>query len=124
MDDKVTRGEALRQYIKGRGFSQREAADKIGMAPSHFANLLNAKEAIGFTAARKICAAFPEVSQEYLLLGKGQLLKGPDPVMAAAPAAHGDAALLKEVENLREQLERERSEKARLLGIIETITTK
>ena len=135
MDDRNTRGEALRRYIKSRGLTQREAAQKIGISAPHLANLLNARDSMGHLIVTKICEAFPDISAAYLLTGEGMLVPpggiriqqhGNNNSGDGAGAIHlgTDAALRAEVAQLRDQLQREREEKERLLGIIETITGK
>lgn len=133
MDDIATRGENLRRYFKSKGLTQKDAAEWIGISAPHMANLLNGRDGMGQKKVGKIVAAFPEISEAYLLTGKGQLVPGgisinqhhnSGPVSVSGNAIQGDAALAAEVQSLREQLERERQEKARLLGIIETMTGK
>lgn len=129
------RGEALRRYIKSLGLTQKEAAEKIGISAPHMANLLNGRDGMGQKKVGRICAAFPELSATYLLTGRGELLPGTHiqhldhvnnsgSIVNGTSALSSDAALKAEVYQLREELTREREEKARLLGIIETITTK
>lgn len=134
MDDRQQRGESLRHYIKSLGMSQREAAEKIGISPPHLANLLSAKDSMGHIVVRKICEAFPEISATYLLTGEGVLVPPPGTVRihqsqrvsggTGIQAIGADQALAMENAQLREQLEQCRTEKERLLGIIETLTKK
>lgn len=121
MDDIATRGENLRRYFKQLGLTQKEAAGRIGISAPHIANLLNGRDGMGQKKVSRICAAFPEISETYLLTGIGVLVPG-DANAKRTYGTPGDEALLAEISNLREQLERERGEKARLLGIIETMT--
>ena len=120
MDEREIRGEELRKYIKSKGLTQREAAEKIGVSAPHLANLLKGRDSIGHQVARRICEAFPEINAVYLLTGQGSLT-GTQPA-APSPSVSGGGSLLAEVENLREELRRERAEKSRLLDIIEGIT--
>lgn len=138
MDDRQTIGENIRHYIKGQGLNQREAADRIGISPPHLANLLNGREAIGYSSAKKISEAFPEIDPGYLLTGEGVLCPPPGTVRiqraqrvtgngnivngAGTQMITGDQALVIENAQLRDQLEKCREEKDRLLGIIETLT--
>ena len=132
MDNIVTRGDNLRRYFKSKGLTQKEAAKRIGISAPHMANLLNGRDGMGQKKVGKIVAAFPELSEAYLLTGNGQLVPGVantqhlDHVTNSGNIVNGgaDAALVAEVKSLREQLAQERAEKDRLLGIIETITTK
>ena len=131
MDTIQERGEALRRYIKSRGMTQKEAAEKIGITAPHMANILNGRDGMGQKKVAKIVAAFPEISEAYLLTGHGELTPGihiqqhhNNNTGDVAVHIGGDAALRQQLEDLQAQLEREREEKARLLGIVETLTTK
>lgn len=135
MDDRKTIGENFRRHIKSRGLNQREAADRIGISPPHLANLLNGKEKIGYIVAQKMTEAFPEVDPGYLMTGEGVLIPPPGTVRihqsqrvsgngTGIQAIGADQALAMENAQLREQLEQCRTEKERLLGIIETLTKK
>lgn len=132
MDTIQERGEALRRYIKSRGMTQKEAAEIVGISAPHMANILNGRDGMGQKKVRKIVAAFPELSEAYLLTGQGELTPGIHIQQhhnnnAGDVAVHigGDASLRQQVADLQAQLDREREEKARLLGIIEkTIATK
>ena len=125
MDDIATRGENLRRYFKAQGLTQKEAADRIGISTPHLSNMLNGHENFGVKKVKNIVAAFPEVSEAYLLTGQGQLVPGgavrrPERDVLGV----GENSLVAEIEDLRAQLERERGEKARLLGIIESMSGK
>ena len=135
MDDRKTIGENFRRHIKSRGLNQREAADRIGISPPHLANLLNGKENIGYNVAQKMAEAFPGVDAGYLMTGEGVLVPPPGTVRISQSqrvsgggtgiqAIGADQALALENAQLREQLEQCRTEKERLLGIIETLTKK
>lgn len=133
MDTIQERGEALRRYIKSKGLTQKEAAQMVGISAPHMANLLNGRDGMGQKKVGKIVAAFPELSESYLLTGKGTLTGGNvqhlEHVTNSGQIVNGsimdtDVALRAEVKQLREQLDREREEKARLLGIIETMTNR
>ena len=125
---KETIARELKEYIRKKGLTQKEAADKIGVSPSHLANLLNARESIGFASARRICDAFPEISTQFLLLGEGQLLQSSplqiQNVDRSPNSTINQVSRDAEVAQLREQLAQANEEKARLLGIIESMTKK
>lgn len=135
MDDRKTIGANFKRHLKSKAMSQREAASLIGISAPHLANLLNGVENMGYIVAKKICAAFPEVSPEYLLTGEGVLCPPPGTVRitqaqrvsgngTGIQSINGDQALAMENAQLREQLAQERAEKQRLLGIIEGLTAK
>lgn len=129
MDDKKTRGENLRNYIKNKALSQKEAAEKIGISTPHLSNLLSGKDSMGYIVVKKICAAFPELSPTYLLNGEGPLVGGGNiqhlqhvTNSGSIVNVGGDEALRAQVADLQARLEKSEEEKARLLGIIETMT--
>lgn len=135
MDDRKTIGANFKRHLKSKAMSQREAASLIGISAPHLANLLNGVENMGYIVAKKICAAFPEVSPEYLLTGEGVLCPPPGTVRitqaqrvtgngTGIQSINGDQAMALENAQLREQLAQERAEKQRLLGIIDNLTKK
>lgn len=135
MADRETIAAELKAYISDHSRTQKEAAEKAGISAPHFANLLNGREAIGYSAARRIAEAFPDIDPGYLLTGEGVLCPPPGTVRihqsqrvtgngTGIQAVGADQALAMENAQLREQLKQCREEKERLLGIIETITKK
>ena len=135
MDDRKTIGANFKRHLKSKAMSQREAASLIGISAPHLANLLNGVENMGYIVAKKICAAFPEISPEYLLTGEGVLCPPPGTVRitqaqrvsgngTGIQSINGDQALALENAQLREQLAKAQAEKDRLLGIIDNLTKK
>lgn len=135
MDDRKTIGANFKRHLKSKAMSQREAASLIGISAPHLANLLNGVENMGYIVAKKICAAFPEISPEYLLTGEGVLCPPPGAVRitqaqrvsgngTGIQSINGDQALALENAQLREQLAKAQAEKDRLLGIIDNLTKK
>jgi transcriptional regulator with XRE-family HTH domain len=124
--------EELRQYLLTKERTQRELAEKIGISTAHLSNYLRGTERISRKVADRMVELWPEIRLAFLLSGDGPLLRGGgnfqhlERVTNSGSIVNGgtDAALVAEVQSLREQLERERAEKARLLGIIETMTGK
>lgn len=134
MTNKDNIAAELKTYISAHSRTQREAAQKCGISAPHFANLLNGREPIGYSAARRIAEAFPGIDPNYLMTGEGVLLPPPGTVrISQSQRVSGgtgiqtigaDQALAMENAQLRDQLEQCRAEKDRLLGIIETLTKK
>lgn len=135
MDDRQTIAAALKAYISSHSRTQREAAEKAHISPPHFANLLNGREAIGYSAARRIAEAFPGIDPDYLMTGEGVLVPPPGTVRIhqAQRVGNGgtgiqtissDQALGIENAQLREQVKQLKANEDRLLGIIETLTKK
>lgn len=123
----------LREYLLSKERTQKELAEKIGISTAHLSNYLRGTERISRKVADRIVELWPEIREAFILTGDGALLRGGGNVqhlervtnsgsIVNGPVFSEDAALRAEVAQLREQLERERAEKARLLGIIETMT--
>lgn len=127
-----TQSDAIRDYFHENGISNRDVAERLGVHEGSVSNILSGRYGI----SKKIAARLTDLygfNMRFLMTGEGSLLP-PGGVRIAqhhntntgdgAGAIHlgGDAALRQQVEDLQRELEREREEKARLLGIIETMT--
>lgn len=128
-------GAELREYLLTKASTQRELADKIGVSSPHLSNYLRGTERISRKVADRIVELWPEIREAFLLTGDGPLLHGGGNVqhlervtnsgqIVNGPMYSEDAALRKQVADLTRELEREREQNARLLGIIETMTGK
>lgn len=122
--------EDLKKYLLTKYRTQREMANRIGVSYGHISNYLGGKERISHNVADRIHELHPEVSVAYLLTGEGSLLS-PGNIQHLERVNNsgnivngGSAALAVENAQLREQLAQVRAEKDRLLGIIETLTSK
>lgn len=135
MTNKDNIAAELKEYISAHSRTQREAAQKCGISAPHFANLLNGREPIGYSAARRIAEAFPGIDPDYLMTGEGVLVPPPGTVKIhqAQRVGNGgtgiqtissDQALVLENAHLREQVKQLKANEDRLLGIIETLTKK
>ena len=124
----------LREYLLTKVRTQTELAEKIGCSKSHISNYLRGAERISRKVADRIVELWPEIREAFILTGDGPLLHGGhvhtihsvtnSTNIVNGDGIAGDAALRQQLEDLQAQLEREREEKARLLGIVETLTTK
>lgn len=132
MKNTVEIGEALRAYLMTKASTQKEIADMLGISPQHLSNYFRGVEQISRKVADRIVELWPEIRHAFLMSGDGELLN-------SAPIQHVNnsgqisggivnvqegAALRQQVADLQARLEKSEQEKARLLGIIETITTK
>lgn len=125
-------GAELREYLLTKVSTQRELAKKLGISATHLSNYLRGTERISRKVADRIVELWPEIREAFVLTGDGALLRGGVNINNTNNTNTGDGAgaihvgsdelLRAEVQQLRQQLEREREEKARLLGIIETMT--
>lgn len=126
--------EELRKYLLTKERTQKDLAEKIGISTAHLSNYLRGQERISRKVADKIVELWPEIRLAFLLSGEGSITAGPSVqhlhhINNSGQILNGsvmneDAALRAEVAQLRDQLQRERDEKARLLSIIETMTGK
>lgn len=126
--------EALREFFHDNGITNRDLAERLGKHEATISNILSGKYGISKETAARLSDAYG-FSIKFLMTGEGSLIP-PGGVRinqtnntnngdgAGAIHLEGDALLRAENAQLREQLDRERAEKARLLGIIETLTGK
>ena len=125
----------LREYLLTKERTQKEIAEKVGVSTAHMSNYLRGAERISRKVADRIVELWPEIRLAFILSGDGPLLHGGGPIqhlervtnsgqIVNGPMYSEDAALRKQVADLTRELERDREEKARLLGIIETMTGK
>lgn len=127
-------GAELREYLLTKVATQRELAARLGISATHLSNYLRGTERISRKVADRIVELWPEVREAFILTGDGPMLHGNVSINQThntntgdgAGAIHivADEALRQQVADLQRELERERQEKARLLGIIETMTGK
>jgi len=127
-------GAELREYLLTKVTTQRELAARLGISATHLSNYLRGTERISRKVADRIVELWPEIREAFILTGDGPMLHGNVSINqhhntnngdgAGAINLGGDAALRQQVADLQRELERERQEKARLLGIIETMTGK
>lgn len=124
--------EAIREYFDKNGILQREIAEKLGVHEGTVSSILSGRFGISKNTARKMAEIYG-FDLGFLLSGDGSLF--PPGVRihqsqrvsgngTGIQAIGADQALAMENAQLREQLEQCRTEKERLLGIIETLTKK
>ena len=126
--------DAIRDYFEKNGIPQKDICEATKASKTTISNMLAGRYGISKKMAHALAKLYG-FDVVFLLSGEGDLFP-PHGIRIAqhhntnngegAGAIHlsEDAALRAEVARLRDQLERERAEKARLLGIIETITGK
>ena len=126
--------EKIREYFHEHGIQNRELAEKLGVHEGTISNILSGRFGLSKTNASRLAELYG-FDIRFLMTGVGDLFPpggiriqqhGNTNSGDGAGAIHlgTDAALRAEVAQLRDQLQREREEKERLLGIIETITGK
>lgn len=69
--------ERLKEYIDYKGLSVAAFERSIGMANASFGKSLKNKGAIGSDKLEKILSVYNEISPDWLLTGKGSMLKSP-----------------------------------------------
>lgn len=120
--------DALREYLLTQERSQRDIARKLGKSPAHISNYLRGSERISRAVAERIVELWPEIRLAFILSGDGQLLQSRplqiQNVDRSPNSTINQVSRDAEVAQLREQLAQANEEKARLLGIIESMTKK
>ena len=126
--------EAVREYFDKNGIPQKDICEATKASKTTISNMLAGR----FGISKKMAHALAKVygfDVVFLLSGEGELFP-PQGIRiaqhhntntgdgAGAINVNADAALRQQVADLQRELERERAEKARLLGIIETMTGK
>lgn len=129
--------DAVRAYITKHGIKQKHLAEICEVTPATMSSILAGRYPISREVALRLTEKFG-FDIHFLLTGQGELFPIPGATFrrinqpnnsgqivngSGAISIASDSAAAVEIAQLREQLEREREEKARLLGIIETLTT-
>ena len=126
--------DALRDYLDKYGIPRKDVCEKTGVASGTMSNILNGRFGISKKMAHALATAYG-FDVTFLLSGEGELFPPPGLRIAqhhntnngdgaGAINVTSDAVLRQQVADLQRALDREREEKARLLGIIETMTGK
>lgn len=76
----------LRNYLKGKGYTQVKIAEKLGVSRVVVSTLLNGRESFGGVRARRWGEAFG-LSPLWLMTGEGDMLAHTAPVSDAQPVA-------------------------------------
>ena len=81
-DDTIERFTAAIDWLKKNRIilSQVEFAERAHFNPSQISEMLNGKRKISERTIHKISAAFPEISNAWLLTGEGEMLKHESPI--------------------------------------------
>ncbi|MDR0829660.1 MAG: hypothetical protein LBN95_06075 [Prevotellaceae bacterium] len=73
-DNFLTIKQKILYFIKNQGITQAKFFEKFNIAPSNFKGI-GLKSEIGTEKIVKILTEFPELSADWLLLGKGEMLR-------------------------------------------------
>lgn len=119
--------DELRKYFDRNGIKQKDVMEATGASHSTISNMLKGRFGISKDMAQRLASAYG-FNLSFLLTGEGELIPPPGipvrrPASPGVVLSDGGDAFIAEITNLRAELERERGEKQRLLGIIETLTT-
>ena len=126
--------DAIREYFDKNGIQQKDICEATGASKTTISNMLAGRYGISKKMAHALAKVYG-FDVVFLLSGEGELFP-PHGIRiqqthntnngtgAGAINVNADAALRQQVADLTRELERERAEKARLLGIIETMTGK
>lgn len=124
--------QRLKQIIEYYGFNPYSLEQKIFVSEGTISKFLAGKIGMKVGTLVKILELFPDISPDWLLLGKGEMLRQKDPAPAPSIApndfllqllAEKDnriEALVRENERLRQQLESERKKSASMSALIQS----
>ena len=73
--------QKIKEIIDFYRLSGQKFAVKIGISPNTLNNYLQGKNKISLALIEAILTAFPEVSAEWLMRGKGQMIQGDQPTI-------------------------------------------
>ena len=112
----------LKQVILALGIKQVVFSKKIGVSRTMVTQMLSADRDINESIAFKIERNFPIVNAEWLISGEGEMMKNMVPVsdIVSEPME----AYKKEIDRLRDELERERAEKMTLMEVVKNLSKK
>ena len=120
--------DALRAYFEKNGIAQKEVCEALGLASGTLSNLLAGR----YQISKKVARRFSDVygfSLPFLITGEGDLVvPGPvnisrvDHVRNTGTINQASSSQDERIAQLEQQLDAEREEKKRLLGIIEVLT--
>lgn len=68
----------LMEYLKYKGLKQSLLQKEIGLGNAYFSTTLKRNSAIGSDVIEKISYSYPDLSIDWLITGKGEMLKGED----------------------------------------------
>ena len=88
--------ERILQYLKYKGVSIRKFSEKISISPSNF-NEKNMISSLSGDILSRILTVFEELSPDWLMLGKGEMLRGSD---REKPSDTTVSILLQRIEDL------------------------
>lgn len=120
--------DALRAYFEKNGITQKEVCEALGLASGTLSNLLAGRYQISKRVARRMSDIYG-FSLPFLIAGEGELVM-PGSVNISRVDHVRNTGTINQVSStqderialLEQQLDAEREEKKRLLGIIEILT--
>lgn len=98
-----TINERINGLIKASGLSTNAFAKKLGKPQSSIATVADGRSKPGFELLELICATFPDVSRDWLLMGEGEMHRQDN---HANPVSDGDGYLKEHIVNLEESFRR------------------
>ncbi|WP_418892740.1 hypothetical protein [Limibacterium fermenti] len=67
--------ERIKEYIDYKGINIKKFEENVGFSNGSFGSQLKNKRTIGVDKLENILSVYPEISPEWLLTGKGEMLK-------------------------------------------------
>lgn len=67
----------IQQLLEAEGLSPQQFAERIGVQRSAISHIMSGRNKPSFDMMRRIIEAFPHVSAEWLIVGRGRMRSGP-----------------------------------------------
>lgn len=122
---------AIRQYFEKSGMSYTEISERLGWSRSMLSNIVTGRTPIGMKRAHKLADVFG-FSYQFLVADENTTLElfSSDTELEASPRLESERSglcpspeeLWARIDDLREQLKHERTEKKQLLDIVNNLT--
>ena len=112
---------ALNYIIERHNVTKTALAEVLDTKPAKFSEILNERMNAGVDIMATICVTY-NISAEWLLTGKGSMLKGDEPTTEAAPPIQAEGSPMADA--LLAQLAEKDRQIAQLLALMSSITNK
>ena len=68
--------ERIMEIMRNKGFNSSRFAEEIGIQRAAMSHILNGRNNVSLDVCKKILEKFPEISADWLLFGKGEMISG------------------------------------------------
>lgn len=67
--------ERIMEIMRNKGFNSSRFAEEIGIQRAAMSHILNGRNNVSLDVCKKILEKFPEISADWLLFGKGEMMR-------------------------------------------------